>query len=192
MSSWLGPTTNASKWCFLTLSSWISKSHTRSSFKVCCFLMRFSAVYFMNTKESWKQIILPSSARLQEFWDLQKPHPAYSRMASIAGFDKKMVPIAFHGDGTPVIGIGKIWGRQLTIFSMNSLLGLGSTKQMQIHLWSCFDETMSAQTLTQFFRILGWSLSWLQWGQWPDRDHNGKLYSFCLFQGRAAGTDTLG
>ena len=145
----------------------------------------FSCLYH-EYKETWKQIILPSSAKLKEFWELQTSHPAYSTMASVADFDKKMVPIAFHGDGTPVIGIGKIWSRQLTIFSMNSLLGLGSTKQMQVHIWSCFDETMSDQTLPQFFRILGWSLSWLQLGQWPDRDHNGKLYSASSKQGLRA------
>ena len=69
---------------------------------------------------------------------------------------------------------------------MNSLLGLGSTKQMQVHIWSCFDETMSDQTLPQFFRILGWSLSWLQLGQWPHRDHNGKLYSASSKEGLRA------
>lgn len=52
----------------------------------------------------------------------------------------KMVPLALHGDGTPFIGIGRIWSRQLTIFSFNSLLGRGVTKDMQYHVWSCFDE----------------------------------------------------
>lgn len=123
---------------------------------------------------SWKQIILPCQSRLEEFWELQKKHPAYSTMTSIPDFQAKMIPIALHGDGTPVVGLGKIWSRQLTIFSMNSMLGLVTTKDLQLHLWSVFDETMNEQTLDDWWALLGWSLTWLRKGLWPDRDHLGK------------------
>ena len=44
-----------------------------------------------------------------------KKHPAYSDHPTLLAnkdFTKKLVPLALHGDGTPVIGIGKIWSRQ--------------------------------------------------------------------------------
>lgn len=133
----------------------------------------FSTLYH-EYHASWKQIILPSKARLEEFWHLQKQHPAYSTMTSIPDFQSKMVPLALHGDGTTVVGLGKIWSRQLTIFSWNSMLGLGSTKDLQLHLWSVFDETMNEQTLDDWWTLLGWSLTWLRKGLWPNKDHLGK------------------
>lgn len=132
----------------------------------------FSNLYH-DYPSSWKQIILPSTDRLREFWKLQKQHPAYSTVSSLPSFPSKLIPIAFHGDGTPVIGLGKIWSRALTIFSMNSMLGIGTTKDLQLHIWSCFDETMGDHTLPDFWTLLGWSLTWLRKGLWPDEDHLG-------------------
>ena len=62
----------------------------------------------------------------------------------------KMVSLALHGDGTPVIGIGRIWSRQLTISSFNSLLGRGVTKDMQCHVWPCFDECCGPTAMSVF------------------------------------------
>ena len=90
---------------------------------------------------SWKQIILPSTDRLKEFWKLQKQHPACSTVSSLPSFPSKLIPIAFHGDGTPVIGLGKIWSRALTIFRMNSILGIGvdqryATAYLELLWWN--------------------------------------------------------
>lgn len=135
----------------------------------------FHHIYW-NYKQAWNKIILPSVDSLKEFWKLQKNHPAYSTVQGLAAFQTKLIPFALHGDGTPVIGIGKIWSRQLTIFSFNSMLGLGSTKDQQIHIWSFFDETKGDTTLDQFWALLGWSLTWLRKGVWPDQDHLGHKY----------------
>ena len=103
-------------------------------------------------------------------------------------FQKKMVPLALHGDGTPVIGIGKIWSRQLTICSFNSLLGHGATKDMQLHVWSCFDECCGPSTKDEFCTILSWSLEALQKGRWPESNHLGQKYDPGSAEGKLAGT----
>jgi hypothetical protein len=132
---------------------------------------------FHSYKEAWSSMICPSTDRLQEFWQLQKKHPAYSNQPVLLAnqqFRSKLVPLALHGDGTPVIGIGKIWPRQLTTWSWNSLLGRGSTKSMQIQIWSMFDETASSTTVSEFWAILAWSLKWLQQGIWPTESYKGQ------------------
>ena len=134
----------------------------------------FSCLYH-DYHKSFKQVMLPSDDLLTSFWSLQKKHPACSTVADIPGFKKQMVPLAFHGDGTPVVGVGKIWSRQLTILSFNSLLGSGSTKDMQLPIFNYFDETMGQETLDQVWEVLAWSLTWLRKGLWPDRNHKGKL-----------------
>ena len=150
----------------------------------------FSTIYHQYP-QAWKQIMLPSLDRLKEFWELQTEHPAYQShpvLQSCPNFQQRMLPLAVHGDGTPVIGIGKIWSRQLTIFSWNSLLGFGRTRDMQLHIWSFFDECSMPATLDEFFAILSWSLAALQKGQWPEKNHLGQRYSPDSNEGKLAGT----
>lgn len=151
----------------------------------------FSSIYH-NYKNAWGKVMLPSPERLGEFWKLQTKHPSYKNHPSLRGnpqFAQRMIPLSLHGDGTPVVGVGKIWSRQLTIFSFNSHLGLGSAKDMQLHIWSFFDETQSERTLPEFFRILAWSLKWLQLGKHPDENHLGQKYPASTQEGRLANTD---
>ena len=103
-------------------------------------------------------------------------------------FQEWAVPISLHGDDVPVTGVGKAWVSQMTTFSLCSMINKGETKDMSFFIYGCFerlrvvDEDQSKDTLGCFFKLLVWSLEWLYKGQWPDRDHNGKLslgYSFC-------------
>ena len=90
----------------------------------------FSSIYH-NHKNAWGKVMLPSPERLGEFWKLQTKHPSYKNNPSLRDnpqFAQKLIPLSLHGDGTPVLGVGKIWSRQLTIFSFNSHLGLGTAK----------------------------------------------------------------
>ena len=36
---------------------------------------------------------------------------------------EKCIPLAIHGDGTPVTGVGKAWSKQYDVWSWCSLLG---------------------------------------------------------------------
>jgi len=150
----------------------------------------FSTIYHQYPR-AWRQIMLQSMHRLKEFWELQKGHPQYQSHAvlqSCRNFQEKMLPLALHGDGTPVIGIGKIWSRQLTIFSWNSMLGKGLARDMQLHTWSFFDECSGPETLDEFFSILAWSFAALQKGKWPETNHLGQNYDPESHEGKLAGT----
>ena len=139
---------------------------------------------------AFKKIMAPDENFLLEFWELQKGHPAYQSHPEVGkpGFDpRKAVPLCLHGDGTPVVGIGKIWARMMTtwcFFSMACRAAL--TKEALLPIWFLFDETES-DTTTKFYELLCWSFNWLQKGIWPDVDHTGrKLLSWhmnptCVF-----------
>ena len=150
----------------------------------------FSAL-FHSYKEAWNSMIVPNVSRIKEFWDLQVLHPAYANhpiLASNEVFRSKLIPLSLHGDGTPVIGIGKIWSRQLTTWSWNSLLGKGRTKSMQLQIWSMFDQTSSATTLKEYWAIVAWSFKALQLGKWPSEDHKGCKFPSSSAAGKRAGT----
>ena len=57
-----------------------------------------------------------------------------------------MLPLAFHEDGTTVIGIGKTWSRQFTVIFSFGTLGKGRTRDMQLHICSFFDECSGPNT----------------------------------------------
>ena len=131
---------------------------------------------------AFRRFILPSEDTLEAFWKLQLDHPALpGSPASSPTFEpRKTVPISCHGDGTPVIGIGKVWSRMLTSYSWSSMVcEAGWTKDSQLPIWYCFDETDAGPTTQSFFEILAWSFQALQSGYWPKSDHKGKQILGC-------------
>lgn len=127
---------------------------------------------------AWVHSIVPQEEELARFWDLQKNnHPQWAGHPISKRKDLNFcAPLALHGDGTPTLGVGKLWSKQLTIFSFSSLLSLGSTKNTLFHVWNVFDETANDETWDHFFAELAWSFEWLWKGKFPDRDANGTLY----------------
>ena len=45
-----------------------------------------------------------------------------------------------HGDGVPVVGIGKAWTKLLNVFSWFSLVGTGTTRSKLFYTHSCWDK----------------------------------------------------
>ena len=103
-----------------------------------------------------------------------------SKVTSIDNYTSLVVPICFHGDDVPITGVGKGWAQSMTVFSWSSLIGFGTTKDLQYLIFGCFEklcavsENQSEDTLGVFFKQFTWSLKWLLEGLWPDRDWTGK------------------
>lgn len=135
---------------------------------------------------AWQKIILPGGnvQLLEQFWAAQATHPAYKKHSIVAKSTFQpawMVPISIHGDGTPAIGIGKIWCRMLTTWSWTSMVSQSAlTKDSQLPIFFLWDETDSG-TAEEFFRILAWSLNALQSGLWPKYDFKGKEHLEQMF-----------
>ena len=127
---------------------------------------------------AFRKFLVPNTTVLQEFWSLQRGHPAFAGHPVVdqPSFQPaKTVPLSCHGDGTPVVGIGKIWSRMLTSWSWSSLVcPAGWTKDAQLPIWFLFDETASTDTMDGFWQLLSWSFKSLQEGTWPSADHLGR------------------
>lgn len=141
-------------------------------------------------QEAWSSSILPSKTKLNEFWQSVRGHPQMEGhpAVSVPGYDECFIPLAVHGDGVPIVGVGKIWSRTMTMFSFYSLVGEGWTQDLLFYIWSIYDKLILGN-LSQFFAVLKWSFLALYHGKWPDRDHAGKLflgwtaeneYGFCI------------
>ena len=110
-----------------------------------------------------EKYIVPDIATLSMFWTATQHHPqlAGHPLLQRDEYDKLAVPLGIHGDGVPVIGIGKGWTRMMTIFFGSSLLAKGPSKEIRYYIWSMFDRlcckadgrgTMS--TMDMFFTVL--------------------------------------
>ena len=102
-------------------------------------------------------------------------HPVQDRH----GWERLCIPLGVHGDGVPVVGIGKAWSKVLNVWSWFSLIGVGNTRSKMFYTFSCFDKIsipgFPNGTLGPAFKLLHWSFYWLYQGVWPDRDANGNV-----------------
>ena len=91
------------------------------------------------------------------------------------------IQITLHGDGVPVSGIGKSWGRSVLFLSWCSLLATGNTLDFNFLIAGLYEKlcaaTRYAHTWNRFCRMLVWSLHWLYLGLWPTEDYLQNKYT---------------
>ena len=84
------------------------------------------------------------------------------------------VPISVHGDGVPVIGIGRAASKSLDCYSMNGVLAQGATVDIKVLLFSFFEankvvtKTEPTDTMLCVWRLLMWSFDHLFRGVHPE------------------------
>ena len=66
------------------------------------------ASIWQNYPNTWSQVVCPSTADLKKFWATAKHHPQFSSHIILdqPGQLHQFIPIAFHGDKTPITGRG--------------------------------------------------------------------------------------
>ena len=138
----------------------------------------FACIY-SSYQNIWNTALVPSVDRVKKFWRSMRLHPSMSGhpMTADDHWDTKTIPIAVHGDGVPITGIGKVWSRVMTNYSWYSLLGHGNTASMLMWIWGFFDKLkvgdQTEGTLHEFYSLLKWSFLALASGKWPSHDHKG-------------------
>ena len=146
----------------------------------------FSAIY-SHYRTTWQQSIVPSVDKIKAFWHAVRLHPQMQGhpMKNTPGWNEWTVPIGVHGDGVPIVGIGKGWNRVMTNFAWFSLAAKGATASCLFWIWAFYDKLMvgdlTAGTLHEFFSILRWSFEVLFTGQWPSHDHRGRKQLITLY-----------
>ena len=88
------------------------------------------------TKDIWREMILPDEDALEYFWNEQlrarSPRLENNPMTSVVNWKRRFVPLFMHGDGCPVVGVGKSWGKSMDSFSWGSMLVRGCTKAVSM------------------------------------------------------------
>ena len=157
------------------------------------------SVMFNNYYESFQSKICASREQISEFWNAMRGnsrlegHPVTAR----TGYKRRCIPIRIHGDGVPVTGVGKSWGKSADIYSWNSFFATGPTIEFNFYIWAVFKAVLSTSfnrnTKNTFWKILVWSLKWLWLGLWPNKNWDGSDWVHRVDIDRAmtplAGTD---
>ena len=154
------------------------------------------ATIFNSFQGAWCERICPSKDELEKFWDSQANHPNLKDhpMTKRANWKRRAVPIAIHGDGVPVTGCGKSWCKSMLVLSWCSMVGHGSTLEMNF-LMVCMMTALfmkSGTTKQLLWKRIVWSLQQLFDGQWSAYDEYGAKYCDRTPEGRRAGTNLCG
>lgn len=92
----------------------------------------FSCLYHEHPQSFQKLLVPGGPDQLALFWSRFALHPAMKESPVLAqpDFQKKTIPLNFHGDAVPCSGKGKVWCKMLLVLSWCSCLASGSTQDV--------------------------------------------------------------
>ena len=143
----------------------------------------FAAIY-EHYPLMWEKIIYGSRGTCQKFWAAVRGSPQFAShpVRHRAGFEEKCIPLKIHGDGTPVTGLGKGWGKMVDIFSVSSLLICGPTVLRNLMMFLMFQHLICRDpdhcTLDTFYKMLIWSFRACWLGKKPTVRWDGEKMSY--------------
>lgn len=160
----------------------------------------FASIYQHHPTEFIRRICGGDAKNISDFWAAMQNHPSYPNhpIKARPNFHSHCVPLALHGDATPVAGIGRSWGKSLDIYSWTSLLNTQGTSVADGHfvIFMWFTKLLvkaGGMSLSDTFaRKLRWSLYWLSLGVWPRRDEFDKEFDQGTDEARKAGLPLAG
>ena len=155
----------------------------------------FSHLYH-NDKALFEDLFLGDvktpDSRVQFWSELERrgdPRLRNHPVQKFADWKTTTLPLAFHGDGVPVLQIGKANAKTLDVYSIQSMFcKLASSLLSKILLTCIFVESRTDGTEAEIWKVLLWSLHWLYIGKWPHVDHNFKAWEPKSSQQKIAGT----
>lgn len=186
---------------FFDLPVWVSKRPAGFLKTVHQVLLPHQLLHVMYThhRQAFVDRILGGGdGKISEFWTSMQNHPGYAQHPLSRRVDHKSrcIPIALHGDGVPVAGVGKSWSKSMDGYSWASLLCTGSVAKHFFLIYALFPKLVvplpNKNALDEFFKVLSWSLYWMFLGVWPKRDHTGERYPPDSELGKRAGTPLAG
>ena len=114
-------------------------------------MLHLSLLARVNQPEAFSDFVCPGADRIRRFWEavIHSPQLQGHPLKQIPNWKERCIPIALHGDGVPCVGVGKPWGKTITVWSVRSLLGIGSTLQCMMLIWAVFKDAISAGPLRE-------------------------------------------
>ena len=139
----------------------------------------FAAIY-QHYPVMWEKIIYGSRRQCNAFWNAVSGSPQFAShpVRDRENFQDLCVPLKIHGDGTPVTGLGKGWGKLVDIFSVSSLLICGPTVLRNLMMFLIFQHLICRDqdhnTLDTAYKMFIWSFKACWLGKKPKYDWNGE------------------
>ena len=131
--------------------------------------MNYSIRFLRITMMYSQNILVGPPGGLEKFWETNINHPGMEGHPALVDLHKTL-PLAMHGDGVPITGLGKIWSKTAWVYSWSSLLSDATTKDKQMFIGMVWDTLQGPNTMNTFHSILAWSFKHLQLGIWPSED----------------------
>lgn len=97
----------------------------------------FAALYHNHRDAFTKRMLGGDPANIAKWWTAMHNHPGYVAhpLKDRANHMQKCVPLALHGDGVPVTGVGKAWGKSAEGYGWSSMIGVGTTVDVYFLIW---------------------------------------------------------
>jgi len=152
------------------------------------------SIMYQHHRPQFQTKFLGHSTALDDFWASQVGSPLVAEFPNATDpvWCQYSIPLAVHGDGTPVAGLGKAWGKMLDLYTMTSLLCTELAKDSLFYLFAVYAHLMTRDSTRAVWEILKWSFAALATGVWPSRDHKGERYPKHSPNFRKAGTPLAG
>ena len=126
----------------------------------------------------------------QELLRRQDPRVVNHPMRELRAWDSRAVPLGIHGDGAPVLQVGKAGAKSYETYSLQSMLASGPTNEIKMLLFGIFGDNISESTMRVIWKRLTWSLYFLYKGVWPTVDWDKNAWTADNpTERRLAGTD---
>ena len=103
----------------------------------------------------------------QELLRRQDPRVVNHPMRELRAWDNRAVPLGLHGDGVPVLQVGKAGAKSYETYSLQSMLASGPTNEIKMLLFGIFGDNISESTMRTIWKRLSWSLYFLYKGVGP-------------------------
>ena len=128
--------------------------------------------------------------KLNSFWTAQLQGSPYlggrPELLQQIQQGSRPLPMALHGDGVSVTGLGKTWQKGIDAYSISSILTFGDTDPCLSNLYvkrsglyssgSACTFPAATEAMDRFYRALKWSFEALATGRWPRSDYMGRRY----------------
>ena len=103
-----------------------------------------------------------------------------------------MVPLAVHGDGVPVIRVGKKGSKSCDAYSWQSIVASGTTLKVKHRIFGIFEDSKTTSAMDTIWDMIVWSLYFLYLGVWPTVDVHGAAFPAGSPEAMLAGSTLAG
>ena len=117
------------------------------------------------------------SAYWRELERRRDPRLSHHPMKERAGWRENCIPIGLHGDGVPVLQVGRAGAKSLTCYSIQSGWVFGKTLAVKMLLYAMFKLLETARGSHLIWVKMVWSFTTLFEGFWPRYDWNGNAWT---------------